>query len=64
MREVPGLEAATLLLIEPVLNPIWTWIVHGERPGTLALIGGALIIGPRLPEPSGRPGGRVYVTLV
>ncbi len=44
MREVPGLEAATLLLIEPVFNPIWTWIVHGERPGTLALFGGGLII--------------------
>lgn len=44
MREVPGLEAATLLLIEPVFNPIWTWIVHGERPGKLALIGGALIV--------------------
>jgi drug/metabolite transporter, DME family len=44
MREVPGLEAATLLLIEPVLNPIWTWIVHGERPGALALGGGALIV--------------------
>jgi drug/metabolite transporter, DME family len=48
MREVPGLEAATLLLIEPVFNPIWTWIVHGERPGKLALIGGALIIGAAL----------------
>jgi drug/metabolite transporter (DMT)-like permease len=44
MREVPGLEASTLLLIEPVFNPVWTWIVHGERPGTLALVGGALII--------------------
>lgn len=44
MRDVPGLEAATLLLIEPVFNPIWTWIVHGERPGTLALMGGVLII--------------------
>ncbi len=44
LREVPGLEAATLLLIEPVLNPVWTWIVHGERPGELALIGGALIV--------------------
>ncbi len=31
LREVPGLEAATLLLIEPVFNPVWTWIVHGER---------------------------------
>lgn len=44
LREVPGLEAATLLLIEPVLNPVWTWIVHGEKPGTPALIGGAMII--------------------
>ena len=33
LREVPGLEAATLLLIEPVFNPIWTWMIHGERPG-------------------------------
>jgi DME family drug/metabolite transporter len=44
LRQVPGLEAATLLLIEPVFNPIWTWIVHGERPGGLALIGGVLIV--------------------
>ena len=44
LRAVPGLEAATLLLIEPVFNPIWTWMVHGERPGALALIGGALIV--------------------
>ena len=44
LRHVPGLEAATLLLIEPVFNPVWTWIVHGERPGGLALIGGVLIV--------------------
>jgi DME family drug/metabolite transporter len=44
LREVPGLEAATLLLIEPVFNPVWTWMVHGERPGVSALLGGFLII--------------------
>ena len=44
IRHVPGLEAATLLLIEPVFNPIWTWLIHGERPGALALAGGTLII--------------------
>jgi drug/metabolite transporter (DMT)-like permease len=44
LRRVPGLEAATLLLIEPVFNPIWTWMVHGERPAGLALAGGALIV--------------------
>ena len=44
LREVPGLEAATLLLIEPVFNPVWTWLVHGERPSSLGLAGGALIV--------------------
>jgi drug/metabolite transporter (DMT)-like permease len=44
LRQVPGLEAATLLLIEPVFNPLWTWIVHGERPGTIALGGGFIIV--------------------
>jgi drug/metabolite transporter (DMT)-like permease len=44
LREVPGLEAATLLLIEPVFNPVWTWMIHGERPGASALVGGFLII--------------------
>ncbi len=44
LRHVPGFEAATLLLIEPVLNPLWTWAVHGEKPGALALVGGAVII--------------------
>jgi DME family drug/metabolite transporter len=44
LREVPGLEAATLLLIEPVFNPLWSWIIHGERPTVLALTGGFLII--------------------
>jgi DME family drug/metabolite transporter len=44
LREVPGFEAATLLLVEPVFNPVWTWIVHGERPGWLALLGGFVII--------------------
>jgi drug/metabolite transporter (DMT)-like permease len=44
LSRVPGLEASTLLLIEPVFNPIWTWMIYGERPGPLALLGGLLII--------------------
>jgi DME family drug/metabolite transporter len=44
LREVPGLEAATLLLVEPVFNPIWTWLIQGERPALTAVAGGALII--------------------
>ncbi|MBA3891658.1 MAG: DMT family transporter [Gemmatimonadaceae bacterium] len=41
---VPAVEASMLLLLEPALNPIWAWAVHGERPGTLPLIGGAVIM--------------------
>ena len=44
MGHVPAFEAATLLLLEPVLNPIWAWLVHGERVSALALTGGAVIL--------------------
>ena len=44
LRGVPALEASLLLMIEPVLNPIWAWWLHGETPGRLALAGGAVIL--------------------
>ena len=44
IRQVSALEASLLLLIEPVLNPMWTWLVHGESPGSFTLIGGAVIV--------------------
>lgn len=43
-RRVEALEASLLLLIEPVLNPVWTWLVLGEEPGGWALAGGAVIL--------------------
>lgn len=42
---IPALEASLILLVEPVLNPVWAWLVHGERPGPWALVGGAVILG-------------------
>jgi drug/metabolite transporter, DME family len=44
LRTVPALEASLLLLVEPVLNPLWAWLVHGERPGAWSLVGGAAIL--------------------
>jgi drug/metabolite transporter (DMT)-like permease len=41
---LPAFEASLILLVEPVLNPIWAWIVHGERPGPWALAGCAAIV--------------------
>ena len=43
--QVRALEVGLFLLIEPVLNPIWAWLVHGETPGPATLAGGALILG-------------------
>lgn len=44
LGRVPALEASTILLVEPALNPVWAWAVHGERPGAGALVGGAVIL--------------------
>jgi drug/metabolite transporter (DMT)-like permease len=44
LRHVQAFEAAAILLVEPALNPIWAWALHGERPGALSLAGGAVIL--------------------
>jgi drug/metabolite transporter, DME family len=44
MKHVEAFESSAILLLEPVLNPVWTWIVHGERTGVFALIGASMII--------------------
>jgi len=44
VRRVDALEASLLLLLEPMLNPLWALVVHGERPGPWAAFGGAIII--------------------
>ena len=45
LRHLPALEASIILLIEPALNPLWAWAVHGEVPGAFALAGGTIILG-------------------
>jgi drug/metabolite transporter (DMT)-like permease len=44
VRRVGALETSLLLLLEPVLNPIWAWIAHREDPGAWALAGGGIIM--------------------
>ncbi|HEX4574711.1 MAG TPA: EamA family transporter, partial [Gemmatimonadales bacterium] len=44
IARVPAFEASLFLLVEPVLSPVWAWLVHGETPGPLALAGGAVIL--------------------
>ncbi|MGE4353755.1 MAG: DMT family transporter [Oscillospiraceae bacterium] len=40
----PPLACCLLGAIEPLLNPVWVFLFNGERPGQMALIGGAVVI--------------------
>ncbi len=44
LRHIGALEASLLLLAEPVLNPLWAWLVHGESPSMWSLAGGSVIV--------------------
>jgi drug/metabolite transporter (DMT)-like permease len=44
LRGTPAVEASLLVLLEPVLNPVWTFLFAGERPGPWALAGGTVIL--------------------
>jgi DME family drug/metabolite transporter len=43
-RGVRGLDAGVIGYVEPVLNPVWVFLVLGERPSRYALGGGAIIV--------------------
>jgi drug/metabolite transporter (DMT)-like permease len=62
VKQVPAREASLLLLVEPLLNPLWTLLVWGERAGWTTWLGGTIILcglvarfgvagGRRLPPP-------------
>ncbi len=42
-RLIPAALAALVGTIEPVLGPVWVWLVHGEIPSTRTLLGGSLV---------------------
>lgn len=44
LERTPAVEASLLVLLEPVLNPVWTFLLAHERPGPWALAGGAVIL--------------------
>jgi drug/metabolite transporter (DMT)-like permease len=44
IRHVTALESMLIPTIEPILNPVWVLLLLGEKPGPMALIGGAVIL--------------------
>jgi drug/metabolite transporter (DMT)-like permease len=45
VARVPALEASLLALFEPVLNPLWAFLLLGERPSAWAYAGAAILAG-------------------
>jgi drug/metabolite transporter (DMT)-like permease len=44
LQGVSPQEAGVLSLLEPLLNPLWTYLAAGEKPAPATLIGGAILI--------------------
>ena len=44
VRLLPAALAALIGTAEPVLGPVWVWLVHGEVPTSRTLVGGSVVI--------------------
>ncbi len=44
IKNATALEAVLIPVIEPILNPVWVFLILGELPGTSAFIGGAIVL--------------------
>jgi drug/metabolite transporter (DMT)-like permease len=43
-RLIPSALAALISTLEPVLGPVWVWLLHNEVPAPRTIIGGAIIL--------------------
>jgi drug/metabolite transporter (DMT)-like permease len=43
-RLIPAAQVGLITLLEVVLGPLWVWLAESERPSTLTLVGGAIVI--------------------
>jgi drug/metabolite transporter (DMT)-like permease len=43
-RLIPAAQVGLITLLETVLGPVWVWLALDERPASLTLVGGAIVI--------------------
>ena len=43
-RLLPSSIAALIGTAEPVMGPVWVWLVHGETPSARTIVGGAIVL--------------------
>jgi len=44
LRRLPATEVTLIALLEPVLGPIWVWLLVGEEPPGATLAGGVVVL--------------------
>lgn len=44
VKHLTALETILIPVLEPVLNPVWVYLTIGEAPGTMAFVGGAVVL--------------------
>ena len=44
IKHVTALEGVLIPILEPILNPVWVFLMIGEIPGPWALIGGCIVL--------------------
>ena len=66
-RHLRATELGLLALLEPILGPVWVWVLMAEDPGPATLVGGAIVFAAvlaneafaawrgRAPQPAGAP---------
>jgi len=43
-KRLSATELGLLALLEPILGPVWVWVLMGEDPGRATLTGGAIVL--------------------
>jgi drug/metabolite transporter (DMT)-like permease len=54
-RLIPAAQVGLITLLEVVLGPFWVWLALDERPSTLTLVGGAIVIAAIIIQARGVP---------
>lgn len=44
LRTTTPANATLVALVEPILNPVWVWMLHGEHPHQATIIGGLIML--------------------
>jgi drug/metabolite transporter (DMT)-like permease len=43
-KHIPAAEAGLISMLDVVLGPLWVLLAFGEKPGPMAVVGGALVM--------------------